>query len=248
MDVQAAEKDLRRLLGEIAPQISPTQENMMARSGVAGPAIVDAANEVGADLIVMGALDRDPMFTRLMGSVARHVARNANCSVLLIPQPRLEGDGYRRVVADLALDAASLRMVELLVSLVQRKNGATIELVHEFSISEAVWALKSQSSRNEHGETVEDYARSREYAEQQILDEFLSGVDFTGIEARKLALPGRDGVEAIERARAMPAELLAMPAPVHRLSFLDRVFHHPAERALQRLPSRLLLYRERVFS
>lgn len=243
-DPQAAMGDLRRLLAEIAPEIEPTDQTLLARSGTAGPVIVEAAEEIGADLVAMGALDRDPMFTRLWGSVARHVARSAHCSVLLIPQPRLERGAYKHVVAGVSLDTVSLRMVEMALALMSRGDGATLDVVHEFSISEAIWAVRTQAGRASWGETVDEYTRSREQAERQILDEFLSGIDPSGVQVRKLAVPGRDGVEAIERAREGSVDMLVMPAPMHRLRLLDRVFHHPAEMALQRLPCRLLLYRE----
>lgn len=51
--------------------------------GPAGPAICDAADELGADVIVMGTRGRGGLRRAVLGSVSDHVIRNASCSVLV---------------------------------------------------------------------------------------------------------------------------------------------------------------------
>ena len=53
-------------------------------TGVAGDAIIDAANELGCDLIVMATHGRSGIGRMLLGSVADHVVRNAQQAVLLV--------------------------------------------------------------------------------------------------------------------------------------------------------------------
>lgn len=53
-------------------------------SGEPGPAILRAAEEAGADLIVMGTHGRTGLMRLLMGSVAEAVVRGAPCPVLTI--------------------------------------------------------------------------------------------------------------------------------------------------------------------
>ncbi len=53
-------------------------------AGDARDAILAAASEVGADMIVMGTHGRRGVSRFLIGSVAEHVSRRASCPVLLI--------------------------------------------------------------------------------------------------------------------------------------------------------------------
>lgn len=53
-------------------------------AGSAGPAIVEAARTLDADLIVMATHGRSGVARAILGSVADHVARHAACPVLLV--------------------------------------------------------------------------------------------------------------------------------------------------------------------
>lgn len=57
------------------------------RQGEPGAEIVRLANEVKADLIVMGTHGRGGLSRMLMGSVAEHVMRHASCPVVTVKQP-----------------------------------------------------------------------------------------------------------------------------------------------------------------
>lgn len=54
------------------------------RRGAAGASLIAAAEEFGADLIVMGTHGRSGLVKALMGSVAEYVVRRAPCPVLCL--------------------------------------------------------------------------------------------------------------------------------------------------------------------
>lgn len=58
-----------------------------ALSGVPGPAIVEACEEVGADLLVSGSRHYGPVMRVLLGSVSTQLAHKAPCPVLVVPRP-----------------------------------------------------------------------------------------------------------------------------------------------------------------
>lgn len=58
-----------------------------ALSGVPGPAIVEACEEVGADLLVAGSRGYGPVLRVLLGSVSTQLAHKARCPVLVVPRP-----------------------------------------------------------------------------------------------------------------------------------------------------------------
>lgn len=62
-----------------------------ALGGVPGPAIVEACEEVGADLLVVGSRGYGPMLRVLLGSVSTQLAHKARCPVLVVPRPGKDG-------------------------------------------------------------------------------------------------------------------------------------------------------------
>lgn len=58
-----------------------------ALGGVPGPAIVEACEEVDADLLVAGSRGYGPVMRVLLGSVSTQLAHKAPCPVLVVPRP-----------------------------------------------------------------------------------------------------------------------------------------------------------------
>lgn len=71
------------------------------KSGVPGSAIVENAQAVGADLIVMGTHGRRGFSHLVSGSVAEAVLRQAPCPVLTVKSPKF-GPGHQRVMPETA--------------------------------------------------------------------------------------------------------------------------------------------------
>jgi nucleotide-binding universal stress UspA family protein len=79
---------LEDLRGRIsAADFKQPVETMLTR-GFAAESILETADEVGSDLIVMGTHGRTGLSRLLMGSVAEHVFTKANCPVLIIKAAR----------------------------------------------------------------------------------------------------------------------------------------------------------------
>ncbi len=58
--------------------------NTLIRYGKPGKVIVDVAEELKVDLIVLGTRKHSPLARRLLGATADKVVDTANCSVLVI--------------------------------------------------------------------------------------------------------------------------------------------------------------------
>lgn len=67
----------------------PRQTSTYLGQGSVGRAILDRANETGADLVVVGAHARPTLGQRLLGTTADSVLRHAACPVLVIPDTAL---------------------------------------------------------------------------------------------------------------------------------------------------------------
>ncbi len=247
-DTPEIKKELMALLRGLPGGEHLKEDALVIRQGHPGRTICAVAGEVGASIIVMGALDRDPPLKRVWGSVARHVARRAPCSVILLPDPQSPHASVRRIVASLPLNVESALMVPLVLEFARGLPKAMVSFIHEFSVAEAEWAGSRSMGGNAHrepqdaGSLVED----RRHTALEMLADFLSGFDLSGVNVHLEALGGYEGIEVVNYAERTHADLLAIPARAKRLTIWDRVFHHPMELALRNLPCGLLLFRPPV--
>lgn len=90
-------------------------------------ALVEAAEELRADLILTGARERHAATRWLLGSVAAKVVRAAPCSVLCA-RPGDPDRGFSRIVVGTDFSAGAARALALAVAVAEA--GATIDVVH----------------------------------------------------------------------------------------------------------------------
>ena len=72
---------LERTVAALDTSVEVTRET---RAGEAGPAMSRLAEEIGADVIVVGSRGRGALKRALLGSVSTHVTNNAPCPVLVV--------------------------------------------------------------------------------------------------------------------------------------------------------------------
>lgn len=78
---QDASEALQRTVAALG---SSAPVDQVTRSGEAGPAICRLAEEIGADVIVVGSRGRGAIKRALLGSVSAHVTNNAPCPVVVV--------------------------------------------------------------------------------------------------------------------------------------------------------------------
>jgi universal stress protein A len=80
----------RLRVAKLALSMTGIPVDYQARSGAPGPEIVLVAEQIQADLIVMGTHGRSGISRILMGSIAEHVLRHAHCPVLTVKPGKSE--------------------------------------------------------------------------------------------------------------------------------------------------------------
>jgi nucleotide-binding universal stress UspA family protein len=84
--VRRVSEQLRAELDTLAQKLEPARTvKTILRDGIAEQVIVDVAEELFADLIVLGTYGRSGLSRWLVGSVTERVVRAAKCPVLVVP-------------------------------------------------------------------------------------------------------------------------------------------------------------------
>ena len=78
---QEGREALERTVAALGAEVPVEQ---VTRSGEAGPAICRLAEEVDADVVVVGSRGRGAIKRALLGSVSTHVTNNAPCPVVVV--------------------------------------------------------------------------------------------------------------------------------------------------------------------
>jgi nucleotide-binding universal stress UspA family protein len=72
---------------QVTKQNGVRADTDLLQARIAGPALVDEANERGVDLIIMGVPYREPRGELFLGNTAIYVMKNAPCQVWLCREP-----------------------------------------------------------------------------------------------------------------------------------------------------------------
>ncbi|HET9225647.1 MAG TPA: universal stress protein, partial [Thermoanaerobaculia bacterium] len=155
--ISRSEEELRRQIERLGagPELAGTKIEV----GAPHRLLVETADEVGADLIVVGATGSGPLATELLGSTADRVARKAPCPVLIVRgelqvPPRqvlapvdlstLSGDSFRcglQILAQLAgtarVHVRAIHALSLLDALdFRQRTGMSVEQAGQHASSQ----------------------------------------------------------------------------------------------------------------
>ncbi|MBD3378764.1 hypothetical protein GF406_27300 [candidate division KSB1 bacterium] len=202
----------------------------MIRSGPAADVLMDVAKEYHADLIVAGALKKEGLFKYYFGSVARNLARNAPCSVMLFTEPQVKPDELKKIHCAVEYDNEAHMAVQVATNIAYYSGAQELYLTHTFRTSDL--------DENQAKEIRKIYAD-----EDNKLKEFLSQFDFSGINHHTRSLHDSNRQSTLSFTRDIDADLLVVASSRDRLGLWDRLFPHDLELALQNLPCSLLLTR-----
>ncbi len=207
---------------------------LILRPGNPEDVLLDAAQEVGAQLLITGALESEGMLQRIFGSVARKVARRAKCPVLLLPLnvqsiPRLD-----RVVLGVHSGEDITAMLRFTLMLLRTAGKSRLHIVQEADFMNRLAARYVDDGERE----------AFENQQRGALADTLSVYDLSGVDVEAEVLDdSAEGVAIMEYARTIGADLVITQAPPRALTILDRFTSHPADSVLFSLACGILLYR-----
>jgi nucleotide-binding universal stress UspA family protein len=197
--------DERADLGDLGTRLSGqgVEISHVLVDGFADDALAQAAQELGADLIVAGSHGRRGLGRLLLGSVAERLTRIAAASVLVA---RGDGDaangGFHRIVCATDFSDAAERGLDLAIELAA--PGASIDLVHFWEMP----ALSRVHATEEVDKTLSEIRTNLEDAGRARGERALAGRDPKGTTLRYQLREGDTREGLIDLARASSADLI----------------------------------------
>jgi Universal stress protein UspA and related nucleotide-binding proteins len=205
-------EELRRLARPLEDRGWQVERRVI--KGRAATAIMNAARELGADLIVLGSRGRGPLRSMLLGSVSAEVADHAPCPVLVARGDRIsrllvasDGSDVARSTPDLLEALGAFRGVQAQTLSVAPVDPPTFELLSN------AYTLGSYPLARDLEELLEDYRRHADVAAQRL--------ETIGIPATPVVRSGDAAHEIIETARSGGTDLIVIGS--RGLGGLERV-------------------------
>ena len=172
-------------------------------AGEPAEAVANAAETEGVDLVIAGVLDREAAANATyVGAVARPLAEQARCSVLLLSQPHVEPRPFRRIVVMTDFSDCAKAALRQALWLAQADGAERVEVI-------ALYTALMQARAE-----YEPAGRTRQETERRLV-EFVADSPPCGVALDVDIIEGTTGFGAYDFTQSAGADLLVVPAPPH---------------------------------
>ena len=193
---EEGERLLDRAASLLAPHHGTTEKRMV--EGAPADTILTIAEQVSADLIVIGARGIGQLRVHVFGSVSHRVMTHAKCPVLVIKSPTRH---LHRILLPIADQEDGKTIVEFL-SKKPFHERSEVTVIHVVPLTESVWPV---------GAMIPDGFRKEifEYG-KEITNEVAERLGTMGYTATGLAVCGAPSVAIAQEATASHSDLIVM--------------------------------------
>ena len=237
---EASEKKSNTFIKFLSPfKAEGLEFELLFKSGDPVDVILSSTKERNVDLLIIGALQKENFLKYYLGSIARKITRQANCSVLLLINPSIERIPCKHIVVNGLKDPKTKETVTT-AFLVGHKLGVDkITVVEEIDQDEVSVNVDDDKSLRK-STIIKERLRLREGARvKKILNTIPE--NFTkNMVIKSQPIFGKRGYSIGHYAQVARADLLVMNAPA-KMTFWDRVFPHDIEQILTELPTDVLI-------
>lgn len=233
------EAALQKIIADF-PQ-SPPKHSVLWKAGQPAEVLLSACIDEKADLLVLGALQREGLLKYYIGSVARKLTRKCPCDVLLLIKPSIERKPCTYAVVNGLAHEKTEKAIARAFYVLQSLGATRLTVVEE--ISEDDVAVKVDDDRGLRKSTIiKERIKLREDSRVKKILSQIPKPFKDAVTHDVQPIFGRRGYSIGHFARVKRADLLVMNAP-QKHSFWDRIFPHDLEYILSDLPTDVLIVR-----
>ncbi len=210
------------------------------RKGSPVKEILKTCKEEKIDLLVAGALKKENLMQRYIGTVAREIMRKAECSVYMVNNPSLTPEPSHQIVVN-AEDSPHIRKaISIACHIAKLEKASWVHIVRELKLLGLALSAKDGCTEQEYNESKQEMMRE----EITNVEKMLSAIPHEKMKINIKIISGKSGFELCKFAEKKQADLLIVGAPPRRFSLFDRVFPHDLEYVFADLPCNLLMINE----
>lgn len=196
------------------------------------------------DLLVLGAIKREPVLTHYVGSVARKISRKAKCSILLLTDPSDYPRTFRKIAVSGVDFAKTPATMATAVYIANTEDADELFIVNEEYLPMFESALADSTTDEEHELMKKEIIKSA----RQRIDILLNQIPGSlSVRIKSRVIFGKPGHSIQVFAKNKQPDLLIVNSPKKSLGILDLLFPHDLECILEDLPCNLMIVHSRGF-
>lgn len=229
--------ELEGKLNEILRNQGLDQSNVTVfwKQGKPVKMLLQTCRDQSVDLLVLGALKKEGLLTYYLGSVARKIIRKAPCSVLTLISPKIEGEGFSKVVINGTQLEVTPKVIELGLDFCKIAGVQQVHILNEIKLYGLQMATAGEGSEEE----VANTRRKLVQDEIEYVQQILNGLEKGNLRINIKVTAGKWSIELAKYCEMIQADLLIM-GDNKDYSFIDRIFPHELENILENLPTNFL--------
>jgi len=181
----------------------PANSPVHYEEGDPATSILTAARKLKVELLVAGALEKEAVHRQFLGNVARRLAREAACSVMLFTKPALEPKPLRHIVLMAEFSDHGQSALRRALHLAERENCERLYVIRSYTSFDKARAARRGKSGKASARTLEE--------EEMALQEFILAAGETKVPIEARCIRGNTGFGASNFVQSVEADLLVVP-------------------------------------
>jgi nucleotide-binding universal stress UspA family protein len=199
--------------------------------------ILATCNKHHVDLLIAGALKKEKLIKYYLGTVARKILRKANCSVLMLTNPKEAPGSFQHLVVN-AEDGPYVEQALYAASYIGVKDHSKwLHVVRDIKMYGLTMSTSEQFSETEYENLRHELVGDQIAQVEKIFEH----IPHEGLKLNIKLVAGKKGFELSQFAQRKQADLLIVGGPPRKFSLFDRVFPNDLEYLFADLPCNLLM-------
>jgi nucleotide-binding universal stress UspA family protein len=231
------EAKINKILKEAPEPTNPIK--LVFQSGKPVEVLLESCTKENVDLLILGALQKENIYKYYVGSIARKLTRQANCSVLLLIKHSITRVACKHIVVNGLKDPKTAETIDTSFYVSQGLGCKKITIVEEITQAEIHVKVNDDISLRRANIAKERLKTREEIRVKDILKNIKPEAQ-EGIDIKTQSIFGKRGYSIGHYARVVRADLLIMNAP-DKTRLIDRIFPHDIEYILSELPTDVLI-------
>jgi nucleotide-binding universal stress UspA family protein len=193
----------RKFSDAVAKLKLPANSNVHYEEGDPADSILAAVRKLNVQLLVAGALEKEAVHRQFLGNVARRLAREAPCSVMLFTKPALDPQPLRRIVFLAEFSDQAQGAFRRALQLAELENCERLYVIRNYTSFDKARARRQSKSGSGNTRTLQE--------EEEALREFVLAAGETKVPIEARSIRGNTGFAASNFVQAVEANLLVVP-------------------------------------